>query len=173
MNLLDLAVLGLLLLAGLVGLRTGLVRPGLAWLGAAPGLWGAIRLLPWALSELAPAAERWHPTAHPLGVSAGVLSAGALVGHIAGFALGRLLHLVLPESLRVADRVAGFAAAAAVAGALVWLLAPTAAGTPGWFAETSEGSLLVRVSLEYLPPPPEGLDRAAAWVRSTPAGGSG
>lgn len=165
MNLLDLGVLGLLLLAALVGLRTGLLRPGLAWLGVAPGLWGAIRLLPWALEELAPAAERWHPTAYPLGVSAAVLVAGALVGHIAGFALGRLLHFALPDSLRTADRVAGFVAAAAVAGALVWLLAPTAASTPGWFAEASEESLLVPASLEHLPPPPKDLDRVVAWVR--------
>jgi len=103
--------------------------------------------------------------AYPLGVSAGILAAGALAGHIAGYALGRLLHLALPESLRTADRVAGLIAVAAVAGALVWLLAPTAAGTPGWLAEASEGSLLVRLSLEQLPPPPEGLDRAVAWVR--------
>ena len=165
MSLLDLAVVGLLLLGALVGLRSGLLRPGLAWLGVAPGLLGAIRLLPWALEEIAPAAERWHPTAYPLGVSAGILAAGALAGHIAGYALGRLLHLALPESLRTADRVAGFVAVAAVAGALVWLLAPTAASTPGWLAEASEGSLFVRLSLEHLPPPPEGLDRAGAWVR--------
>ena len=54
---------------------------------------------------------------------------------------------------------------AAVAGALGWLLAPTAASTPGWLAEASEGSLLMRTSLELLPPPPEGLDRVVAWVR--------
>ena len=165
MNLLDLLVLGLLLLAALLGLRTGLLRPGLAWLGTAPGLLGAIRLLPWALEEIAPEAQRWHPLAYPLGVSAGILVAGALAGHIAGYALGRLLHLALPESLRTADRVAGFVAAAAVAGALIWLLAPTAATTPGWFATAAEGSLLVRSSLELLPPPPTGLDRAVAWVR--------
>lgn len=165
MNLLDLAVVGLLLLAALVGLRTGLIRSGLAWLGVAPGLIGAIRLLPWALEEIAPSTERWHPAAYPLGVSAGILAAGALVGHLAGYALGRLLHLALPESLRTADRVAGFFAAAAVAGALLWLLAPTAAGTPGWLAEASEGSRLVRLSLEHLPAPPESLDRAVAWVR--------
>ena len=165
MNLLDLAVVGLLLLGGLVGLRTGLIRPGLAWLGVAPGLVGAIRLLPWALEEIAPAAERWHPTAYPLGVSAGILVVGALAGHVAGHALGRLVHVALPESLRTADRVAGFVAVAAVAGALVWLLAPMAASTPGWPAEASAGSLLVRASLEHLPPAPEGLDRAVAWVR--------
>ncbi|MDE0654872.1 MAG: CvpA family protein [bacterium] len=165
MNLLDLAVVGALLLAGLVGLRTGLLQPGLAWFGVAPGLLGAIRLLPWALEEIGPATERWHPMAYPLGVSAGVLVAGALVGHIAGYWLGRLLHLALPESLRTADRVAGFIAVAAVAGALAWLLAPTAASTPGWLSEASEGSLLMRTSLELLPPPPEGLDRVVAWVR--------
>ncbi|MYB25277.1 MAG: hypothetical protein F4X37_09305 [Acidimicrobiia bacterium] len=168
MNLLDLAVAGLLLLAALVGLRTGLLRPGLAWLGVAPGLIGAVRLLPWALAEVAPAAEGWHPTAYPLGVSAGVLATGALAGHLAGYALGRILHLALPGPLRTADRIAGLLAATAVAAALVWLLAPTVASTPGWLTETSESSHLLRASLEHLPPPPEGLDRAVAWVRLEP-----
>ncbi len=165
MNLLDLGLLGLLLLTGLLGLRTGLLRPGLAWLGLALGLVGAIQLLAWALEEIAPAAERWHPMAYPLGTSAGILVAGALAGHIAGLLVGRLAHLALPESLRTVDRVAGFLAAVAAVGALIWLLAPTAASTPGWFAEASEGSALVRASLELLPPPPEGLDRVVAWVR--------
>ena len=165
MNLLDLGLLGLLLLAGLVGFRTGLVRPGLAWLGVAPGLLGAIHLLPWALEEIAPAAERWHPMAYPLGVSAGILVAAALVGHIAGLLLGGLLHLALPESLRTVDRVAGLLAAVAAVGAVIWLLAPTAASTAGWFAEASGGSAVVRASLELLPPPPGGLDRVVAWVR--------
>ena len=148
-----------------MGLRTGLLRPGLAWLGVAPGLLGAIRLLPWALEEIAPSAERWHPMAYPLGVSAGILVAGALAGHIAGFALGRLLHLALPESLRTADRVAGFIAVAAVVGALIWLLAPIGASTPGWPTEASESSVIVRASLEHLPPVPDGLDRVVGWVR--------
>lgn len=165
MNLLDLAVGGMILLGALLGLRTGLLRPGLAWLGVVPGLVGAVRLLPWALEEIAPSAQRWHPAAYPLGVSAGILAAGALAGHLTGYILGRLLHLALPESLRTVDRVAGLIAVAAVTGALLWLLAPTAASTPGWLAEASEDSRLVRLSLEHLPPPPQGLDRSVGWVR--------
>ncbi len=164
MNLLDLAVLGLLLLGALLGLRTGLLRPGLAWLGVAPGLLAATRLLPWVLEQIATDVQRWHPLAYPLGVSAGILVAGALAGHLAGSALGRLLHLALPESLRNADRVAGCIAAAAAIGAMVWLLAPMAATTPGWLAEQAEGSLFVGWSLELLPPPPEGFDRVVGWV---------
>ena len=164
MNLLDLAVLGLLLLGAVVGLRTGLLRPGLAWLGVAPGLLAGIRLLPWVLEQIADDVQRWHPLAYPLGVSAGVLVAGAVAGHLAGSLLGRLLHLALPASLRKVDLLAGCVAAAAVVGTLVWLLAPMAATTPGWLAEQAEGSLLVRWSLEELPPPPEGLDRVVGRV---------
>ena len=168
MNLLDLAVLGLQLLGALVGLRTGLLRPGLAWLGVAPGLLAATRLLPWVLEQIADDVARWHPLAYPLGVSAGTLVAGALAGHLAGHALGRLLHLALPDSLRTADRIAGCIVAAAAVGSVLWLLAPMAATTPGWFAEQAEGSLLVRWSLESLPSPPEGLDRVVGWVSLSP-----
>lgn len=171
MNLLDLAVLGLLLLGALVGLRTGLLRPGLAWLGVAPGLLAATRLLPWVLDQIAGDVQRWHPLAYPLGVSAGVLIAGALAGHLAGFVLGRLLHLALPDSLRTADQVAGFIVAAAAVGTLVWLLVPMAATTPGWLAEQAEGSLLARASLELLPRPPEGLDRVVGWISLSPGRG--
>lgn len=165
MNLLDLAVLGLLLLLALLGYRTGLLRPGLAWLGMAPGLAGATRLLPWALDEIAPHTDRWHPLAYPLGVTAGVLVAGALAGQLAGYYLGRLLRLALPESLRTFDRIVGCVAAAAMVGTVVWLLVPMAATTPGWLAENAEGSLFVRLSLEHLPTPPEAFDRVVAWVR--------
>lgn len=165
MNLLDLAVLGLLLLGALLGFRTGLLRPGLAWLGVAPGLAGAARLLPWALEEIAPHTDRWHPLAYPLGVTAGVLIVGALAGHLAGHYLGRLLHLALPESMRTVDRIVGCVAVAAVVGTVIWLLVPMAATTPGWLAENAEGSLFVRLSLEHLPPPPEAFDRVVAWVR--------
>lgn len=164
MNLLDLAVLGVLLLGALVGLRTGLLRPGLAWLGVALGLLGATRLLPWVLEEIADDVRRWHALAYPLGVSAGVLVAGALAGHLAGLGAGRLLHLALPGALRRTDRIAGCIAAAAVAGTVVWLLVPMAATTPGWLATQAEGSRFVQWSLEELPPPPEGLDRVVAWV---------
>ena len=165
MNLLDLAVLGLLVLGALLGLRSGLLRPGLAWLGVAPGLLAAVHILPWAIERLAEDVQRWHPLAYPLGISAAILVAGALVGHICGSLLGRLLHLALPESLRSADRVAGCVVAAAAVGTVVWLLVPMAATTPGWLAESAEGSLFVRLSLEHLPAPPEGLDRVVAWVR--------
>lgn len=165
MTLLDLAVLGLLLLGALLGYRTGLLRPGLAWLGVAPGLAGATRIMPWVLTETASAGDRWHPLAYPLGVTAGVLVAGALAGHLAGYFLGRLLHLALPEGLRSADRVAGCIVGAAVVGTVIWLLVPMTATTPGWFAEQSEGSFFVRLSLERLPAPPEALDRVVAWVR--------
>ncbi len=165
MTLLDLAVLGLLLLGALLGLRTGLLRPGLAWLGVAPGLLVATRILPWVLDETAPHADPWHPLAFPLGVTAGVLVAGALVGHLAGYLIGKLLHMALPESLRNADRIAGCIVVAAVVGTMLWLLTPTVATTPGWPAEQSEGSFFVRLSLERLPAPPEALDRVVAWVR--------
>ncbi len=168
MNLLDLAVLGLLVLGALVGLRTGLVRPGLAWLGVAPGLLAAVRLLPWVLEQIADDVERWHPLAYPLGVSAGMLVTGALAGHLAGSVLGRLLHLALPESLRKVDRIAGCIVAAAAVGAVIWLLVPMAATTPGWLASQAEGSVFVRWSLEQLPPPPEGLDRVVGWVSLNP-----
>ena len=168
MNLLDLAVLGLLLLGALLGLRTGLLRPGLAWLGVAPGLLAATRLQPWVLEQIADDVRRWHPLAYPLGVSAGVLVAGALAGLLAGSALGRLLHLALPESLRTADRIAGLVAVAAATGAVVWLLVPMAATTPGWLATQAEGSLFVRASLELLPRPPEGLDRVVGWISLSP-----
>jgi uncharacterized membrane protein required for colicin V production len=164
-TLLDLAVLGLLLLGALLGYCIGLLRPGLAWLGVAPGLLVATRIMPWVLSETAAAADRWHPLAYPLGVTAGVLVAGALAGHLAGYLIGRLLHLALPDRLRTADRVAGCIVGAAVVGTVIWLLVPMAATTPGWFAEQSEGSFFVRVSLEHLPAPPEALDRVVAWVR--------
>ena len=168
MNLLDLAVLGLLLLAALLGLRTGLVRPGLARLGVAPGLLAAVRLLPWVLEQTADDVERWHPLAYPLGVSAGTLVTGALAGHVAGSVLGRLLHLALPESLRKVDRIAGCLVVAAATGAVIWLLVPVAATTPGWLAEQAEGSFFIHWSLEQLPRPPEGLDRVVGWVTLSP-----
>ena len=165
MNLLDLLVLGILLLAGLVGFRLGLLRPGLAWLGVAPGLYVAVLMIPRAQEWLDPVVQEWHPLAYPLGVHAVLLVAGALAGHLIGHALGRLLHLTLPEALRYLDRFAGLVVATIIAGTLLWLLAPTIATTPGWFAEVSEGSLLLRFSLETLPSPPEGLNPLVAWVR--------
>lgn len=168
MNLLDLAVLGLLLLGALLGLRRGLLRPGLAWLGVAGGLAVATRIMPWALKEIAAHAGRWHPVAYPLGITAGVLVAGALAGHLAGTLLGRILHVALVDSLRTLDRAAGCIVAAATLGTVIWLLVPMAATTPGWLTEQAEGSFLVALSLEHLPAPPEGLDRVVAWVRLEP-----
>ncbi|MCY3925206.1 MAG: CvpA family protein [bacterium] len=168
MNLLDLGIVGLLLLGALRGLWTGLLRPGLAWLGVAPGLFVAVELLPWVLEQIAEPVEQWHPLAYPLGVSAGVLVTGALAGRLVGSALGRTLQVALPESVRKADRLAGCLVAAAAVGAVVWLLVPMAATTPGWLAEQAEGSVLVRWSLQRLPPPPEGLDRVVGWVSLSP-----
>ena len=169
MNLLDLTIVGVLLLAALIGLRTGLLRPGLGWLGVAAGQFAAVRLTPWVLDRTEERVADTHTLVHPLGVSAGVLVAGAIAGYVAGQLLGRLLHLALPGPLRTADRIAGCVAAAAAAGTIIWLLLPMAAATPGWFATQAADSRLTNLALEALPTPPDVFVRGISWLRYTPS----
>ncbi len=166
MNLLDLVIVAVLLLGALWGLRTGLLRPGLAWLGVAPGLLAAVRLMPWVLEQTGGWIGDTRSVAHPLGISAGVLVLGALVGRIAGGLLGRLLHLALPGPLRTADRIAGCVAAAAAAGTIMWMLLPMIATTPGWFAAQAADSAVTGFALDVLPMPPDVFVRGIYWLRA-------
>ena len=169
MNLLDLVILGALLLAALIGLRSGLLRPGLGWLGVAGGQLAAVRLTPWVLERTEDRVADSYTLAHPLGVSAGVLVAGAIAGYVAGQLLGRLLRFALPDPLRTADQIAGCIAAAAAVGAIIWMLLPMAAATPGWFATQAANSRLTNVALDVLPTPPDVFVRGISWLRYEPS----
>jgi S1-C subfamily serine protease len=152
-NFLDLLVVLAAVAAGMLGYRLGFLRRGLSWVGLVAGLVVAVALV----DDLA-GAFRSSPPRTRLLVSLGFVVLLATVGQGAGFALGSALHQRLGRAgagFRRGDRLAGAAFGVMGVLALVWLLIPALASSPGWPAGAVRASVVARAIDDLAPAPPD------------------
>ena len=140
-NLLDLFLVAVLLLAAYSGYRFGFAARALSWVGLALGLVVGAEFVDSVARTLHGSTPQTRLIA-----SLAFLLVVAVAGQAVGFAIGSVLHRHLPRvgGFRTADRLAG--AVAGIVGVLVvvWLLIPGLANAPGWPARAVRGSAIVR-----------------------------
>lgn len=149
MNLIDLLIAALLVLAVVGGTRVGLLTRLAAWAGIATGLVLATWVVP-GLLDLFPAAGA--PLRLAVGVvalTATVTASGMLFQHV-GLGVRRQLG---PTARRI-DTVGGAAAGVVGVGLLAWLVIPVIADIPGDAASAVRSSGTATVLNRAAPPPP-------------------
>jgi S1-C subfamily serine protease len=151
-NLFDLAVLLLLVLAAVAGYRIGLVARALSWVGLVIGLVIAARLLPLVLDRVVSSQP-----GNRLLIALAVLLGGALGGQALGLALGGRASSVLPHSSRPLDRVAGGVVGGVGVLVAVWLLLPAMADVQGGAARLVRDSSIARAIHDVAPDPPDAV----------------
>jgi len=154
MDLFDLIVIGLIVLAAFGGYRLGFVARALSWVGLAAGIYLGARYLGDIIDDLRPSGATTR-----LVVAVVVLVGAALVGQAIGMLIGSRVHAVLPPGpVRGLDRVAGALAGALGVLVALWLLLPTIASVPGWPAREAADSSLAQWVSRDLPAPPVTLE---------------
>ena len=153
MNFLDLLVIAAAAAAGWIGYRMGFVRRVASWAGLAGGVVLAIVLV----DNLAEALRASPPRTRLLGALAFVLLI-ATIGHAVGYAVGTAVHNRLGARAGIAmhrsDRVAGAIVGVTGVLALMWLLIPALASSPGWPARAVRDSAVARAIDRIAPDPP-------------------
>jgi S1-C subfamily serine protease len=153
LDLLDVIVILVAVMAAVGGYRLGFVGRVASWLGLALGLYVAIRLLPTVLLHLSSASAGTQ-----LAVSVLLLVGGALLGQAVGLLVGSRLHRALPLGpVRQVDHVVGAGVGIVGVVAALWLLLPSIAAVPGWPAQATANSGISRWVSVHLPPPPDAL----------------
>ncbi|HEX5586140.1 MAG TPA: MarP family serine protease [Acidimicrobiia bacterium] len=153
MNFLDLVVVLAAVAAGMLGYRLGFVRRGFSWVGLAAGTVLAVALV----DDVADALRASPPRTRLLASLAFVVLL-ATIGQGIGFAIGSALHQRLGRAgagVRQGDRVAGAALGVFGVLALMWLLIPALASSPGWPAGAVRNSAVARAIDRLAPPPPD------------------
>jgi hypothetical protein len=163
-NALDAITLLLIVVALILGWRSGAIPQVSGLLGAIAG--GVIAIL--ALPYLADPLSAVDPAIRPIVVLFGLVGAVA-VGESLGAALGRAVANQLGNGLlSAADRTAGAGLAVAQALLIVWLTGSLLAEGPvPRLAETAGGSTAVRTMATVLPPPTEIAVGLGGWLDST------
>ncbi len=153
MNLLDLSLLGLAVLAAIGGFRLGFLARTASWLGMAAGLVLAARLLPWLLEQFSGSSP-----GELLAFAGLLLLGGSLVGQAVGLLVGSRIRIRLPsQEWAVADHVFGAIAGLFGVAVAVWLLLPAMAHAPGFFAEQTRHSVVARNIERLFPDAPDTL----------------
>jgi S1-C subfamily serine protease len=150
MNLADLVLVLLAVLAAAGGFRLGLIARGASWLGLAAGLLLATRAIPFVLGqfESGDALTRMVVGVGTLLVSVSVLTS---IGESIGLRVRRSVH---GTRLRPLDKGAGAVAGVASIALLVWFLAPAAAEVPGEVSRQIRNSSVVATVRSVAPEPP-------------------
>jgi hypothetical protein len=152
-NFLDLVIVLAAVGAGVLGYRLGFLRRGLSWAGMVGGL-----VLGVALVDDLAEAFRASPPRTRLLVSLAFLVLLGTIGQGVGFAIGSMLHQRIGRAgpaVRRGDRIAGAALGVLGVLALMWLLIPALASSPGWPAGAVRESAVARAIDRYAPPPPD------------------
>ena len=150
MNLLDLAVIVLFLLAAVAGARAGFLGPVLGLVGAVAGFAIALFLASVLREQLAAIEQPMRALVTILGLGAFVL-AGEAVGAAVG---AQLSHGLRHGPFRPFDALGGAVVGAAHIVLLVWLLGGIVAmGMAPSLGTLAHESVAVRVTTERLPPP--------------------
>jgi S1-C subfamily serine protease len=150
-DLFDLVIILIALLAAVGGFRLGFIGRATSWLGLALGLYVAIRLLPTIVVDFATASPGVLVT-----LAAIVLIGGAMAGQGIGLLVGSRINRALPLGpWRHVDRAVGAAVGAVGILAVLWLLIPSIAAVPGWPARAATGSDISRWISRDFPAPPD------------------
>ncbi len=164
MNLLDVVVILLLLLAAVAGARAGFLGPVLGLIGAVVGFAFALFLASILREPLAEIEQ-------PMRALVTVLSLGAFVltGEALGAAIGaQMSHGLRGSPLRPIDAMGGAVVGAAHIVLLVWLLGGMLAmGMAPSLGALAHDSVAVRVTTERLPPPLTVAGRLLALLDTT------
>lgn len=153
MNLLDLVIVAVGVMAMFGGYRLGFLTRTASWVGMALGLFVGARTLPWLVEQF----DHEGPASLLL-LGGTVLLVASFLGQALGVVVGSRLRINLPSrEWAVADHT--FGALAGILGVViaVWLLLPTMANVPGAFADQARNSLLAREIDRLFPDPPDAL----------------
>lgn len=164
MNLFDLFVVALVVVAAAGGYRLGFFARALSWIGLGLGLFLTIRFLPDLLEAVPlPAGE---PTGR-LVVAVGILLIGAFLGQGIGLLIGTQMHFAIPTTVRPVDRAGG--AMAGAVGMLIglWLVLPTLAEVPGTISRQARNSAIARFIDSLAPAPPDTVQALRRLVGDT------
>ncbi|HEV8297735.1 MAG TPA: MarP family serine protease [Acidimicrobiales bacterium] len=144
------------------GYQAGFTTRVLSWLGLGVGLIVGVEALPWLLDHLGDASRLTVVV-----LTLAVVLLPAAVGEAAGFAIGGRLA---PRSRRAddIDRSLGGLAGFAGAVAIVWLILPVLAATPGWPAQLVDDSVVARTVRDHLPDPPDVPEALRSFVDQFP-----
>ncbi len=162
-NMLDILIGFLALLAVLGGFRAGLLARVAAWAGIALGIALSFRTVPFAV-ELA--GELDPPMRLAIGIGAFALTLG-VTSAVAGLLGSTIRRTIAVTPLGGLDRLLGAAASAAVVLGMVWLLAPAAADVPGTVAQQVRTSQVVAAIDSYAPEPPDAVRALRRMMAST------
>lgn len=153
MNLVDFVFLGLACTAVVGGYRLGFLARTASWVGMGVGLVAAARALPWLLEQFSDSSP-----GELLAFAGLFLLGAAFVGQALGLLVGSRVRIRIPSGgWAVADRTFGGAAGAVGVAMAFWLLLPTMAHSPGFFAEQTRNSVVAGSIDRVLPPAPDTL----------------
>ncbi len=163
MNLVDLLLVLLVVIALVGGLRVGLITRALTWFGVAIGIVLATQTVPFALSFMTAMGAMVRFVLAVAVLALTVSLCATLLG-----SLGRQLRHGLGDSVfaRI-DRVAGGVAGVVFVVGLTWFLLPAAAEVPGGLAREVRNSTIVAGLRDVTPPPPEAARNLRTLVAST------
>lgn len=153
MNLLDVSLVVMAVLAAVGGYRLGFLTRTVSWVGMGIGLVLSARSLPWLVDQFS------GESAASLLLFAGiVLLFGSFVGQALGVLIGSRLRIRLPSAeWRVADHALGAVAGLVGVAAAVWLMLPAMAEAPGFFATQTRNSVIARGIDRAFPDAPDTL----------------
>lgn len=163
MNLLDVVILLVALMAALGGYQLGLVTRIGSWAGLVAGLGvGA-----WLVGPVVDTLEG-ADSLTLLGVATALVAGGAVLGQSVGLAVGTRIRRGIPYGPgRTVDRVAGGAAGAVGVGVVLWLLLPALVDVPV-LARPVRTSAVIQLVDDLAPPPPQSLQALRGMVGRTP-----
>ena len=153
MNLLDLCLLAIAVIAAVGGYRLGFLTRTVSWIGMGIGLLASARALPWFIDNFS------EQSPLSLLLFAGILLlVGSFLGQALGVLIGSRLRFRLPsQDWRGADHVMGAAAGLLGAAVCFWLLLPAMSSAPGFFAQQTRQSVIARGVDRLFPEAPDTL----------------
>lgn len=151
LNLLDLLILLLAVVAAVGGYRLGFLARGASWIGLAVGLVLATRAVPFVLRLFTSGDPLTRMVVGLVTVLVAV-SVPTSIGESIGFRLRRRVHRT---KLRPLDQGAGAVAGVLAIALLVWFLTPAAAEVPGAVSRQVRTSQVIAALSEVTPDPPD------------------
>lgn len=152
MNLLDVLIIAVAIMAAVGGYRLGFVARAISWAGMLLGIWVASLLLPALLRSVRSSADRPQLFLISVFVIIVLAFAGLVLGLVIG---GHLLMGLRGRVARRVDEVAGAVAGVVGVALALWILLPAMAAVPGWTAREARSSVVAREIHGVLPAPPD------------------
>lgn len=160
MNLLDLAIVVLAVVAAVGGYRIGFVTRVISWVGMGLGLFIAVRILPLVLDRL-----RGGDPNVVLIAALALIFGCAFTGQAIGMVIGNRLRPVDHDgTVTRGDGAAGAAAGILGVVALVWLILPFLSDSPGWVSQQAHGSSIAQSLDDRLPDAPDSIQALRSLV---------